>query len=196
MTAVITALVGLLGVLVGALLSSLLQRRNWQRQEAMKAYAALFAEGEREIQLCDAIGYAGAVGDDALIDAADDQLPGFADSPFLQFLARCWLLERNSDIRQCISDLEPKFRDMARACRASAQTWKLEQELESEGNASMRKMRQQKLALVRRRADTGPQSEDVRQLLEDLRASVARKYFHGESSRPLDEETGEEGARD
>ncbi len=52
MTAAITALVGLVGVLVGVLLSFFLQRRLWQTQEAMKAYSELFSFGNETLRRC------------------------------------------------------------------------------------------------------------------------------------------------
>ncbi len=55
MSAVITALVGLLGVLVGVLLSSRLQYRNWQAQELAKVYAELFAAGDESMRAMNCI---------------------------------------------------------------------------------------------------------------------------------------------
>ena len=47
-----SALAGLLGVVVGVLLTAWWQRRNWQLQKAVESFAALYEAGRREITLC------------------------------------------------------------------------------------------------------------------------------------------------
>lgn len=161
MTAVITALVGLLGVLVGVLLSFFLQRRLWQTQEAMKAYSELFAVGDETLRRCNTV--LGLIGVDTTREAHEQDriLRQEYDPAFRRLLRQSWMLERDPGIRQKIEGFQQKYLD----CKVG-----LDMRL---GEASdKRKDLQEQIAKT-------PWPDSLFSLLESLQREVAAKYFHG-----------------
>ena len=106
MTAVITALVGLVGVLVGVLLSFFLQRRLWQTQEAMKAYSELFAIGDETLRSWNTL--ASGEGDEVHVQGL---LRDKHDPAFRRVLQQCWMLEKDASIREQIGRLQRTYSD-------------------------------------------------------------------------------------
>jgi len=178
MSPIITVLVGLIGVLLGVLLASLLQRRNWQLQEATKAYAALFDHGNRELEICETLQYAGLVGNDALAKKAYGMLEGQVDSRFLRTLSRCWLLEKDPGIRAEIERIQEKYKSCRLKCRYYA-------ERPMRGQGGPKSPQEEKLAqAAEEKEERRPGPEDVKENLGRLLHKVAGRYFHGNAQAP------------
>ncbi len=185
MTPVITALVGLLGVLVGALLSSLLQRRNWQLQEAAKAYARLFVVGDEAMRLMNSLAIAidklaAEVEPPATVRSRSKEDPqikreyeyvcemrmgfrGTENRELRHLMKHAWMLERDSEIRTLIRNAESQYAHDA--LTLEMQFGKLKDKRQDVTDEQVRKR-----APVNRWFDT----------MDELRNRVAAKYFHGE----------------
>jgi hypothetical protein len=173
MTAIVTALVGLIGVLVGTLLAALLQRRNWRLQATMESYARLDAEGGREIEILECLERGAPFGDKGLISAARAKLGAAVESPFLQAIAQCWLLERDPAIRVDLRELERIYKKARERCGMQVdQSLVLKQEPGPSRNG-LYEAWERKMAGM-------PTPEQARQLFERIRETVAGEYFHGE----------------
>ena len=178
MIPIITGLVGLIGVLLGALLASLLQRRNWQLQEAKKEYAALFDHGNREIAIYKALQDAALVGNDALVKKAYGMLRGQVDSRFLRTLSRCWLLEKDPGIRAEIEKIRGEYESCRLKCRYYA-------ERPMRGQGGPKSPQEEKLAqATEEKEERRPGPEDVKENLSRLLHEVAGRYFHGNAQAP------------
>jgi len=173
MTAIVTALVGLIGVLVGTLLAALLQRRNWRLQATMEAYARLFTAGTREIQILVSAAVGAGLGDPALISAARAKLGARVESPFLQAIAQCWLLERDPAIRANLRELEPMYNQARERYGKQVQQSEVLKQPPGPGRESLYQELEGEIAGM-------STPEQARELLERIRETVAGKYFHGE----------------
>ena len=107
MTAVITGLVGLVGVLVGVVLSFFLQRRLWQTQEAMKAYSELFAAGNEMLGNWTILASSECAAGEAL--HLEATLRQEHDPMFRRMVRQCWMLEKDATIRRTIERLEEMY---------------------------------------------------------------------------------------
>ena len=173
MTAIVTALVGLIGVLVGTLLAALLQRRNWRLQATKEAYVKLFTAGIREIQILVSAAVGAGLGDPGLISAARAKLGARVESPFLQLIGQCWLLERDPAIRANLRELERMYNQARERYGMQVdQSLVLKQEPGPSRNG-LYEAWERKMAGM-------PTPEQARQLFERIRETVAGEYFHGE----------------
>lgn len=183
MTAVITALVGLVGVLVGVLFASLLQRRTWQRQEAMKTYAELFTTGNDVLRFCTGLwielGNLNALVDNhetiararvsnpdlgtqhQVLEKTYGDFKQTEDRVFRHLVIQCWMLERDPVIRRSIKAFEQKYL----ACQVTLRM--LFGRLSDKRKGSMDKV------IAKR-----PTPDSLFETLEQLQNQVAGKYFH------------------
>ena len=194
MTAVVTGLVGLVGVLVGVLLSFFLQRRLWQRQEATKAYAALFALGEEALQMGTSIegrildanrkileaiqsqkaGPSAYKSDSSLVELQEsvrlryEKFGREAHLKLLQATAQCWLLERDSETRDHIKQFQEHYLAIKVALRMRFENIQID--WYSEGKCSNERQR---------RLEQRPHFDQLFDELGALREWVAGKHFHG-----------------
>ncbi len=166
------------GVVVAFLapwLSSRWSRRNWQLQEAMKAFAGMLHAGNREISVCQNIKLGAAIDDDELIQKGFDELGGRVNSRFLQLLGECWLLERDSGIRAMIDNLEQSYGEYRLHVRKCAEDRELEKRLQETNDPQLRKNLKRRLE----QKYNGMNGDQLLNKLKELRNSVAGKYFHG-----------------
>jgi hypothetical protein len=178
MTDLQPAFIGLIGVLFGSLLVSYLQRRNWQRQEAMKAYASLFHAGAREIETCSRLTIGGKAGWEDVIRNASAKLPSLLDSPFLQSLMRCWLLEKDREIRGIIETLDAEYPKLRDTSWSWVETWEMEKRESAEAGDHAQRMAEKRTEMARESAKEGPTAQSVLGTLNGLKQKVAKKYFH------------------
>jgi len=186
---IITALVGLLGVLVGALLSSLLQRRNWQLQEAAKIYARLFAVGDEAMRLMNTLqinidNLASTVQppatvylrskDNAEVGSAYARITNMKNDfrasenrEFRQLLKHAWMLERDPGIRALIEKVETEYQNDYVTL-----------------TMCFDKLLDRRQKEIDRQIATRPMVDRWFGALDRLRTSVAAKYFHAEPSNP------------
>lgn len=116
MSLITSLIAGLLGVLIGALLTPLFtalwQRRNWQRHEAMRSYAKLFADGVSEVSVCSVLYAAICTGNEDMIKMAHQELPGLINSPLMRLVSQCWLLEKDNGIRFEIEKIKNDYKEL------------------------------------------------------------------------------------
>ena len=160
MTAVITALVGLVGVLVGVLLSFFLQRRLWQTQEAMKAYSELFAVGDETLRRCNDVLI--LIGEPEQAHEHNRILHEEYDPTFRRLLRHCWMLERDASVRQKIEGFQQKYID----CKVGL-------------NLRLAEAADKRKGLLQQQIAQKPPPDSLFPLLESLQREVAAKYFHG-----------------
>jgi type II secretory pathway pseudopilin PulG len=186
---IITALVGLLGVLVGALLSSLLQRRNWQLQEAAKIYARLFTVGDEAMRLMNTLQInidnlaatvqppatvylrskenADVGGAYAHITKMRDDFRGSENREFRHLLKHAWMLERNPGIRALIEKVDGEYQNDCVTLEMHFGKLHDKRQNEIDGQVAKR-----------------PAVDRWFGALDRLRTSVAIQYFHAEPSNP------------
>lgn len=184
-----SALIGFLGISVGALITTwitaLWQRSNWQREQAMKAYAALFLAGPSELLICEILESGGVCGDNETIEKAEEKLGALVDSKFLTFCSECWLLEKDKDIREVITKMEASYRDYRKYARRCAQEWLLtvaiteeqDKAVEEQDKAKLRAL-EQKRDRLNKRIEQWSKDEEASNLLSELKTRVANRYFH------------------
>ncbi len=162
MTAAITARVGLVGVLVGVLLSFFLQRRLWQTQEAMKAYSELFATAEETLMICN--GIIEYIDNDLFAEAREQnaQFRQEHDPVLHRLLRQCWMLERDAGIRERIEDVQHRYQ-------------------RSKVGITLRfqKSKDKRKETFDRMIANEPRPGSVFPVFESLQREVAAKYFHG-----------------
>jgi hypothetical protein len=175
---------GLLGVLVGAFLVSFLERRNWQRQETMKAYADLFTVGDEALRWCytianllDNLSYelgesflAEAEGANPKLRKEYDRILSLwqdfsraEDQRFRHLLTQCWMLEREPETRSHLKELEKQYKE----CKAG---------LERRRSKVLESRKKEIDAAIEKK----PSPDTLFQQMESLKIEVARQYFHGE----------------
>jgi len=195
-TAVITALTGLIGVLVGVLLASLLQRRNWQRQELMKSYAALFPLGEDALRLANTVELEVGNASPAILDAvrsqkgdptaykSDERAVQLRESAHLLYeefhrqadpelrkvLLQCWLLERDREIRTHIE----RFQERYLAVKVGLRRRFNNMEIDWLSGGARSHERQQRM-------EAKPHVDELFEELKEMREQVADRHFHGGS---------------
>lgn len=172
------ALIGFMGVLVGAGLATRRDQRNWRLQEAMKAYAALFPAGRKEIELCGSLAFGGDIGNDEMIEVAREKQPALVDSPFLQLLSQCWLLETDEGIRAALEDIGENYGACRIAAGFSVKHWRLQKALGQTTNPQDRAQIDKGLEHALERSEQGPEADDVLTALDQLKQNVATRYFH------------------
>jgi hypothetical protein len=179
-------MIAAVGVLGGILLgqhSAWLQRRNWQRQEAMKAYADLFTVGDEALRICTTIAMwqdnlDSQLGESSLAEAArsdpavqkeDDKIQSMRrdfsrseDQRFRHLLTQCWMLERKPETRNQLKEFEKQYQ----SCKVGLA------------------LRRSKLVDRRKQAmeesiSRKPSPDTLFQVLEKLQIIVAKQYFHG-----------------
>jgi hypothetical protein len=177
---------GLLGVLVGAFLVSFLERRNWQRQETMKAYADLFTVGDEALRRCNTIAYlwdnlSGQL-EDSFLSEAEGSRPELRkeydrilslwqefsraeDQRFRHLLTQCWMLEREPKTRSHLTELENQYKE----CKAG---------LALRRSIVLDSRKKEIIEEIEKK----PTPETLFQRLEGLKIKVARQYFHGEGT--------------
>jgi len=174
MTAIITALVGLVGVLVGVLLSFFLQRRLWQTQEAMKAYSELFAVGDETLRRCNNVA---CIIDNFNIEEAHKENALFRqqyDPVFRRMLRQCWMLERDVATRARIEEIQQKYLD----CKVG---------LHLRFDRALDRSKQTFDNMIANQ----PTPESLFPLLESLQHEVAAKYFHNADASQGNTKPGE-----
>jgi hypothetical protein len=82
----------------------------------MEAYTALFTAGEKEIRILQSWSLAALTGDERFRRTAEEKLPARIDSPFLQVLTKCWLLEKDQQIRAGLEAIEDGYDQSRLAC--------------------------------------------------------------------------------
>ena len=177
-----TAIFGLIGVIVGALLTAWLtacwSRRNWQLQRVTEAYANMFVEGRREIALLQHIdiyhvmepNWAGAA------ESSFKKLGGKIDSAFLRHQEECWFLERNENLRKrldVIRDGYEKYRSHAILQGIQSLSEAAPKEKQDRQSHKLRELRQKEIDEY-----DGPNGEELLSQLDELREVLAKKYFH------------------
>lgn len=175
----VSALVGLVGVLVGSMVTMVLQHYNWLREERLRAYAALFPKGIRELTICESLEYAGMTGNDEMIDLSGDKQPSLVDSPFLESLTKCWLLETDSNIRASIEKIEETYKGCRLTATRSVTEWRLQIAEQEATEADVRKQLHEKRERLLDRSDEGPDPGEVIKQLQELKVTVGRIAFHG-----------------
>ena len=154
------AAVGVLGGLLLGKHSALLQRRNWQLQEAMRAYSRMFVEFERFWPLYQRyVAHPKDPGSQSLMR----EIREGTGQGFDQALKQCWMLERSQELRREIDQIT-----------------KLEQTLYVK--VSFWATLEQDEAT---RAQGKKYTNDIIQLmnkLDNLRKGVAQFYFHPRSA--------------
>ena len=180
MSLITSLIAGLLGVLIGALLTPLFtalwQRRNWQRHEAMKSYAKLFADGVSEVSVCSVLYDAICTGNEDMIKMAHQELPGLINSPLMRLVSQCWLLEKDNGIRSKIEKIKNDYKECRIGLLARHETWELSKKRGHIGepqNKQLEKMIKRNI----KEYESAPKPGEVLDLLEELKEAVAKKYF-------------------
>ena len=130
MWGILGGIIGFIGGVVVAHVSALLQRKNWQLQEAMKAYAQLFTQGNDALRkwntlhlFLDNLNHAvdpqtitKAAKSDAALGMEHDRLLRLRDDlerdedrTFRHLLNQCWMLERNPELQEAIESLRKAY---------------------------------------------------------------------------------------
>ena len=180
-----TAFFGLLGVVLGGFLTTALaaywQRRNWQLKEATKAYAGLFQAGRREIGILEAMKFSlglsyGYENTEELIQKGLTMLGPKVNSVFLRFLAQCWLLERDENIRGKIKPIEQGYESYRYHVNLCVDINRGEREANATNNTET-KCNVERLQTEKDKYQ-GPKSDQLLKNLDELQNCVANKYFH------------------
>lgn len=182
MWALLAAIVGFIGGVVLTRLTALLQRKNWQHQECLRAYAEMFATGEETLRrygmlfarldnLNALVGNStlkemasknpGFQSDYDMIEATHRELRSTHDAKFRSAMDQCWLLERNQELRTRIE----KFGEDYEACKRGL-LWRYGQ-LHDTGKTDYQK-----------RAEQSLHPDQLSTALKQLRKAVAAEHFH------------------
>ena len=162
MTAVITGLVGLVGVLVGVVLSFFLQHRLWQRQEATKAYARLFGLWTELRVPWNKVASMASI--DSLQGAKERYEKDYRPVHWnlLLQVKHCWMLERNPAVRSQVEHVEQVYEEESDLLYS-----RLQMNADAFGDLLQE--------LGRKRAGTWARINDE---FDNLRKTVAEKHFH------------------
>jgi hypothetical protein len=177
-----SAVFGLLGVIVGGFITTALaaywQRKNWHLQELLKAYAALFEAGFREVQICQSILGSGAVGEKALVERGEKMLGATIESQFLQAISQCRLLEPDSSLRNRLDDLDRDYRSCRDGVLASA-------DLEGRSFQGQTQARTDaQINRLEREVEKYAKPKDVKKHLLELREVIGSRYFWRKARTP------------
>jgi hypothetical protein len=182
MWAVLAAIVGFIGGIALATLSARLQRRNWQEQECMRAYAEMFAEGEEALRMCSTLimhlgNLDSQIGNSPFREAAKEnpdlqseydlfkdmrhEFYASYDAKFHRATKLCLLLERKAGLRAKIEKLEKDYISCKTGLRLR----------------DGRLFDRNKLAMERM-SEGMPYPDSLFESLERLRKEVAAEHFH------------------
>jgi len=182
MWSLLAAIAGFLGGVALTKLTALLQRRNWQQQECMRAYAQMFAEGEEALRICSTMimdlgNLDSKIGNLPFTEAAkknpdlqseydlfkDMRREFYAshDAKFHRATKLCLLLERNAGLREHIAKLENDYVSCKTGLRLR------DGKLFDSNKLAMERM-----------LEGRPYPDSLLESVERLRKEVAAEHFH------------------
>ncbi len=149
-------------------------RRNWQFKKATKAYEKLFVAGREEIMLLGRISNVAEVCEGYQKDEIwplRKRLKGTIDSAFLQIIRECWLLEKESCLRDSLKEIRKGYNQYREHVTEKADAL-CEHDLQKTGEMLLRKTENRIYEYK------GPSANNLFAQLDNLREDVAKKYFH------------------
>jgi hypothetical protein len=183
MTSIVAALLGFVGGLVVAHVAAVLHRRNWQLQEAMGAYARLFAAGDEACRMMTSLclwadNLDGKLGPEGTVQTVRKTRPEIGeeyerlmrdhgrfrsqyDLEVRHLLKQCWMLEREPEIRQSIEAIEHRYSEAAVGLVLRFD-----------------KLQDRRKASMQQEIDKKCLPDQVHEDFNTLRRAVARRYFH------------------